>query len=196
MFVKYGGEEGLKRAINLGRIRQINNGYVDNGAMVRVDIFRHVINHKFYAVPVYAFDFAKGILPNKAVVGGKDKDGKKDWLEMDVNFEFCFSLFKDDLITIYAKNIKDEVVCYYSGLDISNGVITVINQNNAAPSSDDEKKVFNEMKNNVHQGRLGIQNLLKFKKLQVDALGKISEAQFQSRQPAKMKTSHKEVKEV
>ncbi|MDE5591911.1 MAG: type II CRISPR RNA-guided endonuclease Cas9, partial [Helicobacter sp.] len=92
----YGGEKGIQKAIELGKIRQIGTKIVKNEEMVRVDIFKHKQNGKFYGVPIYTMDFALGILPNKAVVGGKHEGVIKDWLEMDSNYEFCFSLFKDD----------------------------------------------------------------------------------------------------
>ncbi|WP_199919417.1 type II CRISPR RNA-guided endonuclease Cas9 [Helicobacter enhydrae] len=112
-YATYGGEEGVKKAIAFGKIREINGGLVDNGEMVRVDIFRHKLQGGFYAVPIYTFDFAKGVLPNKAIVAGK-KDGViKDWLEMDENYEFCFSLSKNDCVKIQTKEMEEPIVAVY-----------------------------------------------------------------------------------
>ncbi|WP_288644156.1 type II CRISPR RNA-guided endonuclease Cas9, partial [uncultured Helicobacter sp.] len=49
----YGGAEGIEKALQLGKIRQIGTKIVSNGAMVRVDIFKHRKSGKFYGVPVY-----------------------------------------------------------------------------------------------------------------------------------------------
>ena len=110
---KYGGKQGVQKAITLGKIRQVGTKIVKNGEMVRVDIFKDK-EGKFCAVPIYTMDFALGILPNKAVAIGKDKEGViKDWIEMDSNYDFCFSLFKDDLILVQKKEMEKPELCYY-----------------------------------------------------------------------------------
>lgn len=187
----YGGKEGVERAIKLGKVRQIGSKIADNGTMVRVDIFRHKANGKFYGVPIYTMDFALGILPNKAVVGGKDKSGViKDWLEMDSNYEFCFSLFKDDLILVQKKEMSKAELCYFAGFDTSGGQIKVEKHNNLfANLSHSESILFNETEK--QQGRTGIQNLKVFEKWQVSALGEVSKAEFREREPIALKSTPK-----
>lgn len=36
----YGGQKGIERALELGKIRQVGTKIVSNGAMVRVDILK------------------------------------------------------------------------------------------------------------------------------------------------------------
>ena len=187
-------KQGVNRAIKLGKIRQIGSKVADNGAMVRVDIFRHKASGKFYGVPIYTMDFALGILPNKAVVGGKDKSGIiKEWLEMDSNYEFCFSLFKDDLILVQKKEMKDAELCYFSGFDTSGGQIKVEKHNNLFTNlSYDEALLFNEVEK--QQGRTGIQNLKTFEKWQVSPLGEVSPAEFKERESISLKSTLKRAK--
>ena len=184
-------ETAVNRAIKLGKVRQIGSKVADNGTMVRVDIFRHKVNGKFYGVPIYTMDFALGILPNKAVVGGKDKSGViKDWLEMDSNYEFCFSLFKDDLILVQKKEMSKAELCYFAGFDTSGGQIKVEKHNNLfANLSHSESILFNEPEK--QQGRTGIQNLKVFEKWQVSPLGEVSKVEFKEREPIALKSTPK-----
>ena len=188
-------KQGVECAIKLGKIRQIGSKVADNGAMVRVDIFRHRASGKFYGVPIYTMDFALGRLPNKAVVGGKDKRGViKDWLEMDSNYAFCFSLFKDDLIKVQKKEMSKAELCYFSGFDTSGGQIKVEKHDNLFTNlSYDEALLFNEAQK--QQGRTGIQNLKVFEKWQVSPLGEVSPAEYKEREPISLKSTPKRFKE-
>lgn len=190
----YGGEEGVKRAINLGKIRQIGSKVADNGSMVRTDIFRHKSSGKFYGVPIYTMDYALGKLPNKAVVGGKDKAGViKEWLEMDENYEFCFSLFKDDLLLVQKKEMSKAEVCYFAGFDSSGGRIQIEKHDNLFINlNPDEAVLFNEVEK--QQGRIGIQNLEIFEKWQVSPLGKVKKAEFKKRENISLKSTPKTAK--
>lgn len=190
----YGGEEGVKRAINLGKIRQIGSKVADNGSMVRTDIFRHKSSGKFYGVPIYTMDYALGKLPNKAVVSGKDKAGViKEWLEMDENYEFCFSLFKDDLLLVQKKEMSKAELCYFAGFDSSGGQIKVEKHDNLFINlNPDEAVLFNEVEK--QQGRIGIQNLKVFEKWQVSPLGEVKKAEFKKRENISLKSTPKTAK--
>ncbi|MGX3045490.1 type II CRISPR RNA-guided endonuclease Cas9 [Helicobacter sp. T3_23-1056] len=171
----YGGKEGVNLAIKLGKIRQIGSKVADNGTMVRVDIFRHKLSGKFYGVPIYTMDFALGVLPNKAVVGGKDKSGViKDWLEMDSSYKFCFSLFKDDLILVKKKEMSKAELCYFVSFGIATASISVEKHDNHFGSlSENQKLLFtNATPQEVKGLSIGIQNLKVFEKWQVSPLGK------------------------
>lgn len=190
----YGGEEGVKRAINLGKIRQIGSKVADNGSMVRTDIFRHKSSGKFYGVPIYTMDYALGKLPNKAVVSGKDKAGViKEWLEMDENYEFCFSLFKDDLLLVQKKEMNKAELCYFVGFDSSGGRIQIEKHDNLFINlNPDEAVLFNEVEK--QQGRIGIQNLETFEKWQVSPLGEVKKAEFKKRENISLKSTPKTAK--
>ena len=187
----YGGKEGVQRALSLGKIRQIGTKIVANGPMVRVDIFKHKQSGRFYAVPIYTMDFALGILPNKAVVSGKDTKSKviKDWLEMDSNYEFCFSLFKDDLIEVQKRDMEKPELAYFVSLDASDGRIKVRHHcNDITKINENQKKLFSEAIEKEVVGRGSIQNLKVFKKYKVSPLGEIKEAKYEPRQPIALKT--------
>lgn len=190
---KYGGKTGVQRAINLGKVRQIGTKIVDNGTMVRVDIFKDK-KGKFYGVPIYTMDFALGILPNRAVVGGEDKSGViKEWLEMDENYEFCFSLFKDDLILVQKKEMQKGELCYYAGFDTySNRIVVEKHDNLFTNLSENEKLLFTEI--DKQRGRTSIQNLKTFEKYQISPLGKYEKAEFKERENIALKSSPKGAK--
>lgn len=193
----YGGQKGIERALELGKIRQIGTKIVSNGTMVRVDIFKHKQNGKFYGVPIYTMDFALGILPNKAVVSGKDKEGIiKDWLEMDSNYEFCFSLFKDDLILVQKNEMEKAELCYFKRFKTSGASIEIVKHDNKADNlSGNQEKIFKvKLENNqkiLDESLISIQNLKTFEKYQVSPLGEIQKAEFSLRQAIALKSSPK-----
>ncbi|MDE5602677.1 MAG: hypothetical protein K2I71_01995, partial [Helicobacter sp.] len=187
------------------------------GTMVRVDIFTHKQSGKCYGVPIYTMDFALGILPNKAVVGGKDKDGViKDWLEMDLDYEFCFSLFKDDLILMQKKEMEKAELCYYTEFKSSTAGINFEKHNNLYVNlSENECKLFTskepvkggkknawkdktpeeieqlEKNRKIIGGFVTIEELVVFEKYQVSPLGEIQKVEFTQRQPISLKSSPK-----
>ena len=189
----YGGRKGIERAINLGKIRQVGTKIVSNGAMVRVDIFKDK-KGKFYAVPIYTMDFALGILPNKAVAIGKDKEGMiKDWIEMDSNYTFCFLLFKDDLILVQKKEMEKAELCYFVSFGTSTASIQVEKHNNKFEGlSENEKLLYsNATQKEVAGKSIGIQNLKTFEKYQVSPLGEMQKAEFEPCQDIALKSSPK-----
>ncbi|WP_026943034.1 type II CRISPR RNA-guided endonuclease Cas9 [Helicobacter rodentium] len=189
----YGGKQGIEKAISLGKIRQVGTKIVSNGIMVRVDIFKDK-KGKFYGVPIYTMDFALGILPNKAVAIGKDKEGViKDWIEMDSNYDFCFSLFKDDLILVQKKEMKKAELCYFVSFGSANAQINVEKHNNKFEGLSENEKILysNATQKEVAGKSIGIQNLKTFEKYQVSPLGEVQKAEFESRQEIKLKSSPK-----
>ncbi|WP_201770256.1 type II CRISPR RNA-guided endonuclease Cas9 [Basilea psittacipulmonis] len=131
------------------------NGIADNATMVRVDVFTK--EGKNYLVPVYAWQVAKGILPNKAVRQGKDE---MEWDEMTEDFSFKFSLYPNDLIKLTYKNIT--YFAYNAGFDRATGAITV--------KAHDKSSAFGK---NGQQSGIGVKTLKVFEKYSVDVLGKI-----------------------
>lgn len=149
-------------------------------------------------------DFALGVLPNKASqTAVYDKDKKlQDWIEMDSNYTFCFSLFKDDLIAIKKKGMGEEVLCYYESFNQSNSSITIAKHDNKAKEdlSDlniDERNIFKRDINKktgaikiIGEG-VGIKTLETFEKWQVSPSGEVQKVEFESRQEIKLKSSPK-----
>lgn len=196
----YGGEEGVKRAINLGKIRQIGSKVAENGtgAMVRTDIFRHKSSGKFYGVPIYTMDYALGKLPNKAVVGGKDKAGViKEWLEMDENYEFCFSLFKDDLLLVQKKEMSKAELCYFKRFKTSGPSIEVVKHDNFVKNiTPNQEQIFKLSKDrlSIEESMIAFQNLEIFEKWQVSPLGEVKKAEFKKRENISLKSTPKTAK--
>lgn len=199
---EFKGEENIRKALELGKIRRINNAQKDiavgdkivkNETMVRVDIFKDK-KGKFYGVPIYTMDFALGILPNKAVATGKDKEGViKDWIEMDSNYDFCFSLFKDDLILVQKKEMEKAELCYFVSFDSANAQINVEKHNSKFEGLSENEKILysNAMQKEVAGKSIGIKSLKTFEKYQVSPLGEVQKAEFESRQEIKLKSSPK-----
>lgn len=186
----YGGTKGVEKALALGKMRKIDTKIVSNGAMVRVDIFRHKRSGKFYGVPVYTMDFSLGILPNKAVVVGKDKSGViNDWKEMDSHYEFIFSLYKDDVLLVQRKEMQKPELCYFVNFVSSNAQINVEKHDNSFSTLTDNQKLLfsNATQEDVSGKSIGIQNLQVFEKYQVSILGQVAPAPFHPRQDITLK---------
>lgn len=154
----------------------VHNGFANNDSMPRVDVFSKKNKkgkEEFYLVPIYVSDFAKGVLPNKAISSGKD-----GWIEMDNSYEFKFSLYNDNLISFNkTDNIKDEIIGYFRGVDRSTGAMTIISVDKSS--------------NNY---RPGAKTLCSFKKYQVDVLGNYHEVKKEKRQDIKFRNTKKSKK--
>lgn len=200
----YGGREGLEMALQSGKIHAlIKRGenkkddlefykFALNENMPRLDIYKR--GSKFYAVPIYAMDFAKGKLPNIAIGD----------IEMSED-EFCFSLFKEDLIAIRKKGMSEAVKCYYKTFDIDSCRIFVEKHDNYyIAMNENESKLFTEKEKakkgensksdserKIIGGRVSIQNLEIFEKWQVSPLGEVSKAEFKEREPIALKSTPK-----
>lgn len=176
-------------AIQLGKVREVNGAIVKNGEMIRTDIFRSKDKGKFYAVPIYTFDFALGKLPNKAIV--QSPTGKlKDWLEMDESYEFCFSLFKNDCIRLQTKDMQEPCLVVYKGIHSGTAVMSFEHLSRYA-ATPDEEILFT--KGVQKTGTTGIQNLKCFQKVQLSPLGEIRECKPSKRQEIRLKSSPKNV---
>ena len=99
---------------------EVRGGVARNDTMIRVDVFQHVSSRKFFLVPVYVHHLVTG-LPNKAIVAHKDQS---QWIEMDKNHTFLFSLYPNDLVRITFKN-KPMRMGYYRGCHSGTGNITI-----------------------------------------------------------------------
>ena len=94
----------------------VRGGIAKNDTMLRVDVFRHKKDGKYHLVPVYVHHAVAKELPNRAIVAFKDED---EWTLIDGNFEFCFSLYPNDLVRV---TLKQQVLMgYYAGCDRSTG---------------------------------------------------------------------------
>lgn len=130
------------------------NGVADNATMVRIDVFEK--GGKYYLVPIYSWQVAKGILPDRAVVQGRDEE---DWTVMDDSFEFKFVLYANDLIKLTAK--KNEFLGYFVSLNRATGAIDIRTHDTGSTKG----------KNGIFQS-VGVKTALSFQKYQIDELGK------------------------
>ncbi|MBE6063580.1 MAG: type II CRISPR RNA-guided endonuclease Cas9 [Clostridium butyricum] len=89
----------------------LNKGKVQKDGIVRVDIYKK--DKKYYSVPVYRVDIAKGVIPKKAAVNHKPES---EWTEIDENYEFQFSVYKNDLIEIKREN-EESIFGYFNNFD-------------------------------------------------------------------------------
>ncbi|MBA1438175.1 MAG: type II CRISPR RNA-guided endonuclease Cas9 [Epsilonproteobacteria bacterium] len=151
---------------------KLKHGIALNESMPRVDLFQHKKTKKYYLVPIYVSDFVKETLPNKAIV-----PGNKPWLEMDENYEFMFSFYKNDLMEIKtkktAKKESVQILGYYDSTHSSTANLTL--------KSHDGKKEFS----------YGSQNLVFIKKYQVDPLGNYVAVKQEKRQGTKKQNKRK-----
>ena len=161
-FYKYDKAGNRTQQVKAVRVEQVqktgvwvrnHNGIADNATMVRVDVFEK--GGKYYLVPIYSWQVAKGILPDRAVVQGKDEE---DWTIMDDSFEFKFVLYANDLIKVQLK--KDSFFGYFIGLDRATGQISL--RHHDLDKSKGKEGIY----------RIGVKTALSFQKYQIDELGK------------------------
>lgn len=161
-FYKYDKAGNRTQQVKAVRVEQVqktgvwvrnHNGIADNATMVRVDVFEKA--GKYYLVPIYSWQVAKGILPDRAVVAYADEEG---WTVIDESFRFKFVLYSNDLIKVQLK--KDSFLGYFSGLDRATGAISL-------REHDLEKS---KGKDGMH--RIGVKTALSFQKYQIDEMGK------------------------
>ncbi|MCC6870378.1 MAG: type II CRISPR RNA-guided endonuclease Cas9 [Burkholderiales bacterium] len=96
----------------------VRGGLARNDVMLRVDVFSKT--GKFYLVPVYVHHRVNG-LPNHAVVANKSEN---EWTLIDATYQFCFSLYPNDLVSITQKG-KSPTIGYFAGCDRNTGAISL-----------------------------------------------------------------------
>ena len=167
-----------------GMILEKNKGIVKNDGMIRVDLYSK--DGKYFGVPVYVADLYRGELPKKAATKRKSKD---EWRVMDDTYTFEMSIYQDDLLRIEnkkgielkknkdvensakaaSKTIVDDFV-YYIGFDRSTVSIKV------------------EDTTGCYFARgVGIQNIGKITKCEIDVLGNVQEIKKRPKQPQPLK---------
>jgi CRISPR-associated endonuclease Csn1 len=130
----------------------IRGGIAKNDSMIRVDVFTKA--NKFHLVPVYVHHAVAKVLPDRAVVAFKDET---EWTLIDDSFEFCFSMYPNDLIHTKLKN--ESYWGYFSGCDRATGAIGLWAQ--------DRNKLIGKDGLN----RVGVKMALSMEKFNVDVLG-------------------------
>jgi CRISPR-associated endonuclease Csn1 len=131
----------------------IRGGIAKNDSMLRVDVFTKA--GKFYLVPVYVHHQVAG-LPNRAIVAFKDEE---EWTLIDESFDWCFSLYPNDLLQISHK--KETFFGYYTGTDRATGAIGLWAHDR------------NQSIGTKGLMRVGVKTAVKLDKFEVDVLGNI-----------------------
>lgn len=167
-----------------GMILEKNKGIVKNDGMIRVDLYSK--DGKYFGVPVYVADLYRGELPKKAATHSKPQN---EWRVIDDTYTFEMSIYQNDLLRIEnkkgielkknkdvensakaaSKTIIDDFV-YYIGFDRSTVSIKV------------------EDTTGCYFARgVGIQNIGKIKKCEIDVLGNVQEIKKRPKQPQPLK---------
>ncbi|HCI14109.1 MAG: type II CRISPR RNA-guided endonuclease Cas9 [Gallionellales bacterium GWA2_60_142] len=131
----------------------IRGGIAKNDSMVRVDVFTKA--GKFHLVPVYVHHAVAKVLPNRAVVAYKDET---EWTLIDDGFDFCFSMYPNDLLRIKLRNASH--LGYYASCNRSTGAINLW-------SHDRNQQVG---KDGMIES-IGVKTALNVEKLNIDVLG-------------------------
>ena len=132
----------------------VRGGVAKNDTMLRVDVFTK--SGRFYLVPVYVHHCVNG-LPNRAIVALKDE---REWTVIDVGYQFCFSIYPNDLVRINLK--KEAPLGYYAGCDRSTGAVNLW-------AHDRNKQVG---KDGLIRG-IGVKTAVSVEKFNVNVLGNI-----------------------
>lgn len=131
----------------------------DNASMVRTEVY--IKDGKFYLLPVYTWQVAQGIRPERVIAGGKDE---AEWPLLDASYTFCFSLLSDSyIVTEDSKGAVKEG--YFVSTDRTTAAITL------AMMHDREEKIRG----------LGVQRLKRFEKYRVDRLGRLNRVKKEKR---------------
>lgn len=167
-----------------GMILEKNKGIVKNDGMIRVDLYSK--DGKYFGVPVYVADLYRGELPKRAATNGKPQN---EWRVIDDSYTFEMSIYQDDLLRIESKKgielkknkdvensakattktITDDFA-YFIGFDRSTASIKI---------EDTTGCYFAKS--------IGIQNIGKITKCEIDVLGNVQEIKKRPKQPQPLK---------
>ena len=170
-----------------GMLLKNNKGIVKNdknGGMIRVDLYSK--DGKYFGVPVYVADLYRGELPKKAATAGKSQN---EWRVIDDTYTFEMSIYQNDLLRIESKKgielkkdrnnefsakknsiLLNDGYVYFTSFCISTAAIKIEDTTGCyvAPS-------------------VGIQNLKKITKCEIDVLGNVQEIKKRLKQPQPLK---------
>lgn len=167
-----------------GMILEKNKGIVKNDGMIRVDLYSK--DGKYFGVPVYVADLYRGELPKRAATANKPQN---EWREMDDTYTFEMSIYQDDLLHIESKKgielkKKKDVENSAKALTktITDDLVYFIgfNRSKASIEVEDTTGCYN-------MDGLGIQNVGKITKCEIDVLGNVQEIKKRPKQPQPLK---------
>lgn len=134
----------------------LRGGIAKNDSMIRVDVFQKA--GKYHLVPFYVQHRVAKELPNRAIVAAREES---EWTLIDETFEFCFSLYPNDLVRVELKG-KPIIEGYYAGCDRSTAAIHLwAHDRNQALGKDGLIR------------SIGVKTAVKVERFNVDVLGNI-----------------------
>lgn len=167
-----------------GMILEKNKGIVKNDGMIRVDLYSK--DGKYFGVPVYVADLYRGELPRRAATAGKPQN---EWREMDDTYTFEMSIYQDDLLRIESKKgielkkKKDvENSAKATSKTITDDFVYFIGFNRATGAMEIE-----DTSGCYYKDSVGIQNVGKITKCEIDVLGNVQEIKKRPKQPQPLK---------
>lgn len=167
-----------------GMLLEKNKGIVKNDGMIRVDLYSK--DGKYFGVPVYVADLYRGELPKRAATQGKPQN---EWREMDDTYTFEMSIYQDDLLRIESKKgielkkKKDvENSAKATSKTITDDFVYFIGFNRATGAMEIE-----DTSGCYYKDSVGIQNVGKITKCEIDVLGNVQEIKKRPKQPQPLK---------
>lgn len=167
-----------------GMLLEKNKGIVKNDGMIRVDLYSK--DGKYFGVPVYVADLYRGELPRRAATAGKPQN---EWREMDDTYTFEMSIYQDDLLRIESKKgielkkKKDvENSAKATSKTITDDFVYFIGFNRATGAMEIE-----DTSGCYYKDSVGIQNVGKITKCEIDVLGNVQKIKKRPKQPQPLK---------
>ena len=167
-----------------GMLLEKNKGTVKNDGMIRVDLYSK--DGKYFGVPVYVADLYRGELPRRAATANKPQN---EWREMDDTYTFEMSIYQDDLLRIESKKgielkkKKDvENSAKATSKTITDDFVYFIGFNRATGAMEIE-----DTSGCYYKDSVGIQNVGKITKCEIDVLGNVQEIKKRPKQPQPLK---------
>jgi len=182
---KAGKQAPIIRTLNVLEVQksgiEVRGGVANNGDMLRLDIFQKA--GKFYAVPIYVHDRARGVLPNRASVAFKPES---EWAVMDDSFEFLFTLQANDWVRV-VKRDNQTAAGYFGGFDRANATIT-IGVHDRFPNRETDHKgkihaIYADLPLEGLWRGVGIKTAATFEKFEVDVLGNLHRSRVGGTRP-------------
>lgn len=167
-----------------GMILEKNKGIVKNDGMIRVDLYSK--DGKYFGVPVYVADLYRGELPRRAATQGKPQN---EWRIMDDTYTFEMSIYKDDLLRIES----EDGIELKKKKDVENSAkapTKIIMDDFAYFISFDRATATIKIEDTTgcyFARSIGIQNIGKITKCEIDVLGNVQEIKKRSKQPQPLK---------
>lgn len=167
-----------------GMILEKNKGIVKNDGMIRVDLYSK--DGKYFGVPVYVADLYRGKLPKRAATNGKPQN---EWRVIDDTYTFEVSIYQDDLLHIESK----KGIEFKKNKDVENSAkasTKIITDDFAYFISFDRSTASIKIEDTTgcyFAKSIGIQNIGKITKCEIDVLGSVQEIKKRPKQPQPLK---------